>query len=105
MSLKMMARVWELALPPTQKFVLMALADEANDEGYCFPSHRRLAHKCSINERSVRRMIDVSSADGYVVVKQRFNSRGARTSNGYQLTLGHPRKICSGGSRADGPGG
>ena len=26
MSLKMMALVWELALPPTQKFVLMAIA-------------------------------------------------------------------------------
>src|SRR5262245_41649881 len=28
MSLRMMARVWELPLPPTQKFVLMAIADE-----------------------------------------------------------------------------
>jgi hypothetical protein len=30
MSLKQMALVWALALPPTQKFVLMAIADEAD---------------------------------------------------------------------------
>jgi hypothetical protein len=96
----MMALVWELRLPPTQKFVLMAIADEANDEGYCFPSHRHLAQKCSINERSVRRMIGVSAADGYVVVKKRFTNRGARTSNGYQLTLDHPRTNCPGGPGA-----
>jgi hypothetical protein len=100
MSLKMMARVWELPLPPTQKFVLMAIADEANDEGYCFPSLGRLAFKCSINERSVRRMIGVSTAEGYVAVKQRFNKRGGRTSNGYQLTLDTPRTNCPGGPGA-----
>lgn len=53
MSLKVMTWPWELELPPTPKFVLMALADEADDRGYCFPSHRRIAQKCSINERSV----------------------------------------------------
>ena len=100
MSLKMMARVWELPLPPTQKFVLMAIADEANDEGYCFPSLGRLAYKCSINERSVRRMIGLSTAEGYVAVKQRFNKRGGRTSNGYQLTLDTPRTNCPGGPGA-----
>lgn len=95
-----MALVWELPLPPNQKFVLMAIADEANDDGYCFPSHRRLAEKCSINERSVRRMIGLSTADGYVVVKHRFNKRGGRTSNGYQLTLDTPRTNCPGGPGA-----
>ena len=95
MSLKMMALVWELPLPPTQKFVLMAIADEANDDGYCFPSQGRLAEKCSINERSVRRLIGVLCAQGYVVVKHRFHNR-ARTSNGYQLTMDHPRTNCPG---------
>jgi hypothetical protein len=100
----MMALVWELPLPPTQKFVLMAIADEANDDGYCFPSQGRLAEKCSINERSVRRMIGVSVAEGYVVVKHRFNKRGGRTSNGYQLTLKTPRTNCPGGPGADAQG-
>jgi hypothetical protein len=96
MSLKVMAWAWDLPLPPTPKFVMMALADEANDDGYCFPSHRRIAKKCSINERSVRRMLSMLAADEYIAIKQRFNGR-ARTSNGYQLAMDRPRTNCPGG--------
>ncbi len=96
MSLKVMAWAWNLPLPPTPKFVMMALADEANDDGYCFPSHHRIAQKCSINERSVRRMLSMLSADGYLEIKQRFNGR-ARTSNGYKLAINRPRTNCPGG--------
>ncbi len=94
-----MTWAWELELPLTPKFVLMALADEADDNGYCFPSHRRIAKKCSINERSVRRLIARLSVGGYVVVQQRFSHR-ARTSNGYQILLDHPRTNCPGGPDA-----
>jgi DNA-binding FadR family transcriptional regulator len=48
------------------KFVLVALADDADDRGFCFPSHRRIARKCSVTERSVRRMIGVLAARGYL---------------------------------------
>jgi hypothetical protein len=95
MSLKVMTWAWALPLPPTPKFVLMALADEADDSGYCFPSHGRIAKKCSVNERTVRRMISVLSAGGYLAIKRRFNNR-ARTSNGYQLLIDHPRTNCPG---------
>ena len=91
-----MTWAWTVALPPAPKLVLMALADEANDHGYCIPTHGEIAQKCSINERSVRRMIGLLCAEGYVVVKQRFHNR-ARTSNGYQLVVGHPRTNCPGG--------
>ena len=90
-----MSWAWTLQLPPTPKFVLMALADDADDDGYC--CHRRIAQKCSITERSVRRMIDVLCAKGYVVVRQRFHNR-ARTSNGYQLKVDDPRTNCPGGA-------
>jgi hypothetical protein len=103
MSLKVMTKAWGLKLSPTPKLVLMAIADEANDDGYCYPSHRHLAEKCSIDARSVRRMIGVLSASGYVVVKRRYNNR-ARTSNGYQLMLDHPRTNCPGGTDSDARG-
>lgn len=103
MSIKVMTWAWELKLPPAPKFVLMALADEANDDGYCFPAQRRLATKCSIDARSVRRMISVLAAEGYVVVKKRFRNR-ARTSNGYQLVIDTPGQIVRGGTDAAVPG-
>ncbi len=91
-----MTWAWTLQLSPSPKFVLMALADEADDSGFCFPSHRRIAHKCSITERSVRRMIRLLADRHYLIVQQRFNNR-ARTSNGYQLAVDHPRTNCPGG--------
>ena len=79
-----MTWAWTVPLSPSPKFVLMALADEADDSGFCFPSHRRIALKCTITERSVRRMIRLLAERRYLVVHQRFNNR-ARTSNGYQF--------------------
>jgi hypothetical protein len=92
-----MTWAWKVELPPTPKLVLMALADEANDKGYCIPTHGQLAKKCSINERSVRRMIGVLAAGHYLVVHPRFHN-GGRTSNGYQLAVEHPRTNRPGGA-------
>ena len=90
-----MTWAWTVPLSPSPKFVLMALADDADDSGFCFPSHRRIALKCTITERSVRRMIRLLAERRYLVVHQRFNNR-ARTSNGYQLAVDLPRTNCPG---------
>ena len=33
MSIKLMTRVWDLNLPSAEKFVVLALADHAHDDG------------------------------------------------------------------------
>ncbi len=109
MSLKVITWAWTVRLPPAPKLVLMALADEADDRGFCFPSHRHLANKCSISERSVRRMIALLAADHHLSIEHRFKKDRARTSNGYRLGLGldpgPPWTICPGGSGQHWPGG
>jgi len=97
MSLKVMAWAWTVQLPPTPKLVLMALSDEADDRGYCFPSHRRLADKCSIAERSVRRMLSLLVELERIIVERRFKKDGGRTSNGYRILFETPRTNCPGG--------
>lgn len=52
-----MTRVWEAALPGGDKFILLAIADSANDEGYCWPSVATLARKCSMTERGVQKAL------------------------------------------------
>jgi hypothetical protein len=91
MSLKVMNWAWTIPLPPTPKLVLMALADEADDTGFCFPSQGRLARKCSISDRNVRRMIVLLVALGLMLVEERFNRNRGRTSNGYRLLCDAPR--------------
>src|SRR5450432_2061359 len=104
MSLKVITWAWTVRLPPAPKLVLMARADETDDRGFCFPSHRHLANKCSISERSVRRMISLLAADHHLSIEHRFKKDRARTSNGYRLDCDHPRTNCPGGPDSAGPG-
>ncbi|TZG24881.1 helix-turn-helix domain-containing protein [Sphingomonas montanisoli] len=57
MSIKLMSAVWDLVLPDSEKLVLLALADSANDNGKCWPSMPTLAKKCSKGERTVQGVI------------------------------------------------
>lgn len=57
MSIKIMTEVWELDLQASQKIVLLALADAANDEGRCWPGMASLSKKCSKSERTVQAML------------------------------------------------
>jgi len=48
-----MTEAWKSRLPTGQKMVLLALCDNSNDQGECFPSVSMLTEKCSMSERSV----------------------------------------------------
>lgn len=52
-----MTAVWDVNLPHADKIVLLALADNANDEGHCWPSITTLARKCGMDRRTVLRVI------------------------------------------------
>ena len=94
MSVKVMNWASSIVLPPAPKLVLMALADEANDDGFCFLSVAHLAVKCRLNERTVQRVLLKLVADRYVSIEDRFGGDHARTRNGYRLTFGRPPASC-----------
>ena len=83
-----MSASWDLAMPSTEKMVLMCLCDYANDDGgSCWPSVATLARKCSKSERTIQGAIKSLQEMGYLTAKGR-----AGTSNLFQL---NPRKICA----------
>jgi len=45
---------WGQQLTPTVKFVLLALADSADDHGVCWPSVQTVARKCGVSSRTVQ---------------------------------------------------
>lgn len=57
MSVKVMAAVWELDLAQTEKLVLLALADHADDVGRCWPSLVRVAWKSGLGHRQTQRVV------------------------------------------------
>jgi hypothetical protein len=66
LSVKLMTIVWELALPSADKLVLLALADNASDEGKCYPSIHTLVKKCSLSERTIQRTLVRLTDDGHL---------------------------------------
>lgn len=67
MSVKLMAKIWDDG-PEGQgeRFVLLALADYANDAGECWPSLAAVARKCCITDRAVRRILRRLEDDGWL---------------------------------------
>ena len=82
-----MTMAWKSGLSSGQKMVLLALCDNANDQGECYPSIPMLADKCSMGERTVQQHIaDLESAG---IVKREMRT-GRSTL--YRID---PRKICT----------
>lgn len=48
-----MGLCWPLQMPPTPKAVLISLADNANDQGYCWPSIAKISERTCFSKRAV----------------------------------------------------
>lgn len=70
MSVRVMTLVWAIDLPDSEKIVLLALADCANDEGHCWPSMRTLAKKCSKTDRTVQAAIKALVDSGHLTRRE-----------------------------------
>jgi len=87
MSIALMTVVWAIDLPDSQKLVLLALADAANDEGHCWPSMASLARKCSKGERTVQGVIKALETAGHI-------TRRENPGKGCDYLV-HPRSGCA----------
>ena len=67
MSIALMTLAWKCGAPAGQKMVLLALCDNANDQGECYPSIPMLARKCSMSERSVQNHISDMVEQGVII--------------------------------------
>jgi hypothetical protein len=80
MSIKIMTRVWgESKQTGGALLVLLAMADNANHEGVCWPGHEYLATKARLDVRQVRRVIKKLIHDGELSVIKENAGRGKLT--------------------------
>lgn len=88
MSVTAMAWVWAInGLAPDTKFVLLALADQADDTGYCCPSHELLAQRVEIGEQALRRHLKTLQEAGLLTATEPSSTDGRR-ANAYRLHIG-----------------
>ena len=87
MSMRLMAQAMSIKVGnPLRKLVLIKLADNANDDGICFPSYQYIADVCEISRRSAVNHIESLIDMGFVIKKSRKNKDGS-SSNLYFLNL------------------
>ncbi|WP_145500553.1 helix-turn-helix domain-containing protein [Yersinia bercovieri] len=88
MSMNLMARAMNIKVGnPLRKLVLIKLADNANDQGECWPSVPYIADQCEISERSVQNHIQKLVKSGLVRIEERKSDNGLNRSNVYHLRL------------------
>lgn len=70
MSIKIMSAVFEsLTMGPTDRLVMLALADHAGDDGSCYPSIARLCQRTGLGERAVQVAIGRLKQAGHLTAK------------------------------------
>ena len=84
MSIRVMSSVWDDARTQahTELLVLLALADWANDDGYCWPTISALAAKARLSERAVQQILGRLIATGRI---RRIPGGGRGRANRYQV--------------------
>lgn len=105
MSMRLMAQAMSIKVGnPLRKLVLIKLADNANDDGLCYPSYQYIADVCEISKASARNHIDALIEMGFVSKKARKNKDGS-SSNLYTLHLDKGMPTDSTGMPTDSIGG
>ena len=87
MSMELMVKAMKIRVGnPLRKLVLIKLADNASDQGECWPSYQHIADQCEISKRSVMNHIAALCESGLVKKVTRKGEKG-NSSNIYLLHL------------------
>ena len=78
MSMQLMVSAMKARVgSPMRKLVLIKLADNANDDGECWPSYRHIAEQCETGRATVKRHIKGLQEAGFVSVEWRNDGKSS----------------------------
>lgn len=102
MSIQYLNAAWgTVTSTPTEKLVLMSLADQANAHGVCWPSIQHIAKRTQVSERQVIRVLKALEEAGIVSVESRPGDGEGRKTNVYTLHLGQSDTVSLRGGQSD----
>ena len=87
MSHRAVGWAYRMRLPITPKFVLVTLADLADEADSCWPSQKWIAEQVGASPRTVRDALAALEGGGYIVREPRPIVGGGRRSDRYVLQL------------------
>ncbi|EEV8774681.1 helix-turn-helix domain-containing protein [Escherichia coli] len=93
MSMNLMAKAMNIKVGnPLRKLVLIKLADNANDNGECWPSYQHVADQCEVSRSTVKSHIRALEEMG--LLKREFRRKGElNQSNVFYLTLDNAQQL------------
>jgi len=71
MSTLIQSQCWPLQFKAIAKLILISLADQANDEGFCWPSIESLIKRTGLSERAVQNCLNELERSKTIVRKRR----------------------------------
>jgi len=77
----------DVHLPSSTRFVLMMLADFANEDDEAWPNYATLEHYTGLNRSTVIRAVNELVERGLLERITRYRESGSQTSNTYRLTF------------------
>lgn len=93
MTNRTMSWAWQQPLPPSEKLVLLALADSVGEQTTGCPSIARLAARCSLSSRTVRRLIRCLVARNLIECQRQSRGDGSSMANRYRLLCGDAHAV------------
>lgn len=90
MSMKLMTRAFDIKVGShLRKLILIKLADNANDQGECWPSYGYIANQCECSKSAVKEHISALISMGLVGKENRLGGAGGQgnKSNIYHLNF------------------
>lgn len=105
MSMDLMVKAMKTKVGnPLRKLVLVKLADNASDQGECWPSYQHIADQCEISRSTVKVHIRELEKTGFL--RREFRRNGElNQSNVFHLTLDSGAAADLGGGAAENPPG
>jgi DNA-binding MarR family transcriptional regulator len=86
-SMEAITAARKLTLPPRDKFVLLALADYANDDGEAYPKQSTLAEWTCYNRTTVNEALANLERAGLIETQQTYRDDGGKSYKRYRLTF------------------
>lgn len=85
MSIKLITKAWESPAKGNDLLVLISLADNASDEGYCWPSWKSIMAKTKVSKGTLSSVLNRLEEAGYIARESRKRTNGSDASNGYYI--------------------
>lgn len=101
MSIRAVSQALEAAVTPTQKLVLLIIAERANEAGEAWPSVSKICKTSGLSDRAVQLAIQGLERAGWLEVERRTDRKKRQTSSMYRFRVGERRSETEAGSDSE----